>query len=593
MSRAVSLLKPGWGLTRRMETFAEILGRSAAIEAVKADLRRLLDGRAGARRLPSILLQGETGTGKGLVARVIHRNGPRARGPFVDVNCAAIPETLIEAELFGFERGAFTDARRAKPGLFQQAHRGTIFLDEVGLLPETLQAKLLKVLEEHAVRRLGATASEPADAWAISATNTDLRSATRDGRFREDLYHRLAVVTLRLPPLRERQDDIVLLAEQFLAKACAEYGLSEKRFTPDACDRLLRYPWPGNIRELFNVVERLTLLGEGAHVTAEMLALPEAPPPPPPVDEPPIGASIDEAVRHHLAKTLAQTGWNISRTAKLLGISRNTLRSRIERFGLRADAPVPAPPRPAVHAPRPPDAPAGVPSAIRWESRRVTLLRAALVRSEQDAPSEGGRALELLVDKIQSFGGRVEELSPGGIGAVFGIEPIEDAPRRAAHAATAIQKAAERSQHVGEERFAVKVAIHVADVLVGQARGEAELDADTKRTVWSALEAMLERTPPERIVVSAEAARFLSRRFDLSEEGITPAATSPAASARARAGAASARGSGGAGRSSSCSRPASPRRAPGTARSSASWARRASASRGCCSSSGAPCANSR
>src|SRR5712692_7864530 len=169
-----------------MEPLAELVGESPAIEAVRDQVRRLLTPRETGRRLPSILIHGETGTGKGLVARTIHRAGPRADGPFVDVNCAAIPETLLEAELFGFERGAFTDARRAKAGLFQAAHRGTIFLDEISLLPEALQAKLLKVIEEHSVRRLGATQNEPVDAWVISASNIDLPVAIQAGRFRED-----------------------------------------------------------------------------------------------------------------------------------------------------------------------------------------------------------------------------------------------------------------------------------------------------------------------------------------------------------------------------------------------------------------------
>src|SRR2546425_8684239 len=217
-----------------MDGLAELLGESPAIEAVRQRLRRLLAQLKTGRSLPAILIQGETGTGKGLVAKLIHRYGPRASGPFVDVNCAAIPDTLLEAELFGFERGAFTDARQAKPGLFRTAHRGTIFLDEVGLLPEPLQAKLLKVIEERAVRRLGATATEPVDAWIISATNTDLQTASQDRRFREDLYHRLAVLTLHLPALRERQRDVVLLAQRFLARACADYGLPEKSLAPSA-----------------------------------------------------------------------------------------------------------------------------------------------------------------------------------------------------------------------------------------------------------------------------------------------------------------------------------------------------------------------
>src|SRR5262245_57858218 len=175
----------------------ELVGRSPAMESVRRDLRRLLGVVREGRRLPAILIQGETGTGKGLVAKLLHRHGPRARGPFVDLNCAAIPETLLEGELFGYERGAFTDARRAKPGLFQSSNGGVLFLDEIALLPESLQAKLLTALEEQSVRRLGGTVKETFDTWLISATNADLERAVRERRFREDLYHRLAVLTVR------------------------------------------------------------------------------------------------------------------------------------------------------------------------------------------------------------------------------------------------------------------------------------------------------------------------------------------------------------------------------------------------------------
>src|SRR5438876_3721777 len=245
-----------------MRPMAELLGESAGIKAVREKLRRLIERHHELRRVPPVLIEGETGTGKGLLARIIHRAGPRPDGPFVDVNCAAIPETLLEAEMFGFERGAFTDARRAKPGLFQTAHRGTIFLDEVGLLPEALQAKLLKVLEERAVRRLGSTRDEHIDVSILTATNEDLRTAIRERRFREDLYHRLAVLTVALPPLRERGEDIVLLARHFLDRACGDYGLPAKRLAPDALSALRAYPWPGNIRELSNVMERVALLSE-------------------------------------------------------------------------------------------------------------------------------------------------------------------------------------------------------------------------------------------------------------------------------------------------------------------------------------------
>src|SRR5213080_3758150 len=199
-----------------MDPLAEIVGESPAIEAVRDQIRRLLIRRESGRRLPSILINGETGTGKGLVARTIHRAGPRADGPFVDVNCAAIPETLLEAELFGFERGAFTDARHAKPGLFEAAHRGILFLDEIGLLPPALQPKLLKVIEDQSVRRLGSTRSAPVDVWIVAASSEDLAAGVAASRFREDLYHRLAVMTVFLPPLRERREDIAPLAEHLL-----------------------------------------------------------------------------------------------------------------------------------------------------------------------------------------------------------------------------------------------------------------------------------------------------------------------------------------------------------------------------------------
>src|SRR3990167_3265747 len=216
-----------------MRPLSELLGASAGIEAIREQVSRLLERQRDARRLPPVLIEGETGTGKGLLARMLHRAGPRPDGTFVDVNCAAIPETLLEAEMFGFERGAFTDARRAKPGLFQTAHRGTIFLDEVGLLPEALQSKLLKVLEERSVRRLGSTRDEPVDVWVLTATNEDLRRAIRQRRFRADLYHRLAVLTLSLPPLRERGEDVVQLADHFLTRACADYGVAPKGLAAD------------------------------------------------------------------------------------------------------------------------------------------------------------------------------------------------------------------------------------------------------------------------------------------------------------------------------------------------------------------------
>ncbi|HYB71517.1 MAG TPA: sigma-54 dependent transcriptional regulator, partial [Candidatus Bathyarchaeia archaeon] len=429
-----------------MDPLIELLGESPAIESARETIRRLLARQHGVRRPPAVLLEGETGTGKGLVAKLIHQVGPRAANAFVHVNCAAIPENLLESELFGHERGAFTDARRARPGLFQTAHQGTLFLDEVALLPEALQAKLLTAIEERAVRRLGSTHPEPADAWIISATNSDLPAAIRARQFREDLYHRLAVVTLRLPPLRERGRDVVLLARHLLGRVCADYGLPAKTLSPEAEDLLVAHPWQGNVRELNNVLERVALLTDRPVVTADLL---ELPPPARSGATPPAGAepartvaSVDEALRDHLQRTLEQTGWNISRTAEQLGITRNTVRAWIGKRGLAPEPGAarprrPSTPRAARAEARPaspavpvPAAPPQGPNAIRWESRRVTLLRAALVGTE-GAPPDKGRALDVLLDKLQSFGARIDELSPTSVGAIFGLEPVEDAQRRA------------------------------------------------------------------------------------------------------------------------------------------------------------------
>src|SRR5213594_4851916 len=260
-----------------MSPLAQLIGDSPGLVAVRKQVEHLLQRQSETRRLPPILILGETGTGKGLLARALHDAGPRKGGPFVAVNCAAIPETLLEAELFGYERGAFTDAREAKAGLFQTAHRGTLFLDEIGLLPENLQAKLLTALEDRAVRRLGSTRTEPVDVWIISATSEDLKAGMRRRGFREELYHRLAVMTLRLPPLRERGKDILTLAEHFLAHTCTEYGLAPKTLAEDARAALVAYRWPGNVREVANVMERAALLIDAPFLTADKLEL-AAPP---------------------------------------------------------------------------------------------------------------------------------------------------------------------------------------------------------------------------------------------------------------------------------------------------------------------------
>jgi transcriptional regulator with AAA-type ATPase domain/tetratricopeptide (TPR) repeat protein len=495
-----------------MEELAELLGESPAINVVRGKLRHLLERQPAGRRLPAILIQGETGTGKGLVARLVHRMGPRKGGPFVDINCPAIPETLLEAELFGFERGAFTDARRAKPGLLQTAHRGTLFLDEVGLLPESAQAKLLTVIEERVVRRLGSTRPEAVDVCLISATNTDLQAALRARRFREDLYHRLAVITVDLPALRERGRDVLLLAERFLDRACVDYGLSPKTLDEQAQVRLLAYHWPGNIRELANVIERAALFADSPVVTGAMLEplAAEGPRPGAPAPSARAGAvSPEEAMRQHLLGVLEQSAGNISHAAARLGIARNTLYARLEKYGVRSHHP---PPR---RRSRPETAPAPG-TRIQWERRSITLLRAALVEPEGlDSWSQASRALEVVIDKLQTFGGRVEELTPTDIVASFGVDRVDDAPRRAAHAAMVIHKRAERAREDKSRTPRVKIGIHVAQVLVGRSASRIDIDADAKRAQWPVLDQLLQTIEADETVASAAAAPFLERRFEL------------------------------------------------------------------------------
>jgi transcriptional regulator with AAA-type ATPase domain/predicted ATPase len=508
-----------------MNVLTEIVGDSPGIVSLRGRVQQIL--KAAARRLPPLLIRGETGTGKGLIARTIHRAGPRASGPFVDINCAAIPEQLLEAELFGYERGAFTDARRSKPGLFQTAHRGTLFLDEIALLPEPLQAKLLKVLEDGAVRRLGATAAEVVDVWIISATNADLAAAVRERRFREDLYHRLAVLTIDIPPLRTRGDDVIRLAEHFLARACVDYGLPARVLAPDARARLLAFPWPGNVRELANTMERAALLAETPQVTVTMLNLKEEPPGAPRRSG---VSSLDQAMRDHVEAALAQTGGNISQAAARLGMTRNALRSRIQKLGLRdggapqgprttgapAESAVPSPvERAAERTVEATPVPAPGVVSFRWERRLITVLGAALAGPEEAVPFQFASALEQLVGKLRSFGARVEELAPDRIVAVFGFEPVEDAPRRAAHAALAMLKALERLEGSSIQQLTGRFALHVSRCLIAQSGDVAGMDAADRRAAWSALDALLEKAEPRTILVDASCARLLERRFEL------------------------------------------------------------------------------
>jgi transcriptional regulator with AAA-type ATPase domain/tetratricopeptide (TPR) repeat protein len=494
---------------------SEIVGDSAGVQRLRSQITLILKRAASARRPPPTLIRGETGTGKTLVARTMHRAGPRAKAPFVDLNCAAIPENLVEAELFGYERGAFTGAVQAKPGLFQLAHQGMLFLDEIGTLSPALQAKLLKVLEDGVVRRLGGTREEPVDVWIVAATNEDLSEAMRERRFREDLYHRLAVLSLEVPPLRERGSDILMLAERFLARACADYGLSPHTFARDARAALTAYGWPGNVRELGNVIERVALLSDEPMITAAMLSLPVTTPA---ADSPAARVTTphtaDDQARGQLVEALTATGWNISQTAVRLGVARNTVLARMAKFGLSRSGATQAAQRasgsePAADAARAAEAslPSLTMAKAAWEPRRPALL---LV----DVAGASG-ALDEMIQKVETFGGEVVDLGRSAFVAVFGLDAVEDAPVRAALAGLAILKAVDRAKSDGGVRPCVKVALHVAEVLVNQLHGAGTIDLQSKRAAWNALEALVALDHVDAIVVSDAAAQFLERRFEL------------------------------------------------------------------------------
>jgi transcriptional regulator with PAS, ATPase and Fis domain len=286
----------------------------------------------------TIMLQGESGTGKDLFARFLHDASPRSELPFVAINCAAIPETLLESELFGYEKGAFTDARALKKGVLELADGGTIFLDEIGELPLHLQAKLLRVLEDQSFRRLGGVRDVTVDVRVISATNKNLGEAVRNREFRQDLFYRLNVIQIALPPLREHQEDIAPLVEYFIEFYNRKLECGITGVTADAVRQLQAYDWPGNIRELRNVIERAMVLEDQKHLTADNLALGEealAAFSAPSTSPSRAGMSLEETEKSMLAEALQKTGGNQTQAARLLGISRDTLRYRIKKFDLK------------------------------------------------------------------------------------------------------------------------------------------------------------------------------------------------------------------------------------------------------------------
>jgi DNA-binding NtrC family response regulator len=318
-----------------------LLGQSPPMLALKSTIRQALSAESSLTDAdpPAVLITGETGTGKELVARALHFEGPRRNQPFVEFNCSAIPLHLVEAELFGYERGAFTDAKNRKPGLIETAERGTLFLDEIGDIDLSLQVKLLTLLENKMVRRLGSVRENRANVRILTATNKPLESLVREGKFRSDLFFRLRIVHLQVPSLRERGDDVRLLAEHFLALHRTRYRKADLRFSPEALRVMRGYTWPGNVRELRNVIEQAVIMARADAIGPEHLHLsliddPAAASSPVSGALPTHGVSLIQVERDLVAKALDQANWNVTQAAQLLGISRDTLRYRIEKFQL-------------------------------------------------------------------------------------------------------------------------------------------------------------------------------------------------------------------------------------------------------------------
>lgn len=325
-------------------SFEQIIGESPAVRSLLRMARKVAESEAS-----SVLLQGESGTGKDLVAKAIHYGSRRADSPFVAINCAALPANLIESELFGYEKGAFTDAKARKEGLFEQAEGGTLFLDEIGELELGLQAKLLRVLEESAFRRVGGLKDVSLDVRVIAASNRDLKSESEAAKFRLDLYYRLSVIQIDIPPLRDRGDDVVLLSEYYLKEIGRRLDQRRpvKQLAPEVADAFRRYSWPGNVRELRNVIERALILEDGDMVTSQYLPTGIASPAEVKSGEviadqksaknwkielPPGGLLLDEVENSLVEQAIESSGGNQTRAAELLGISRDQLRYRLKKL---------------------------------------------------------------------------------------------------------------------------------------------------------------------------------------------------------------------------------------------------------------------
>jgi DNA-binding NtrC family response regulator len=312
----------------RRYSFSEIIGTSESLQQVF----RLVEKVAATNT--NILVYGESGTGKELIARAIHHNSPRADRPFVAINCGALPETLLESELFGHTKGAFTGATQARPGLFRSAEGGTVFLDEIGEISQALQVRLLRAVQEHEVTPLGSSAPSHFDARIICATNRDLEREVTEGRFREDLFYRLNVIEVHLPPLRERREDIPLLVRHFVKRTAREQGQDEKPVESSAMTALINYNWPGNVRELQNAIERaFTLSGERLDAASLPPRVRDAAGPHPAVLDPDgLRPTLDEVERRYILDTLASVNQDKTRAANILGIDLSTLYRKLKRY---------------------------------------------------------------------------------------------------------------------------------------------------------------------------------------------------------------------------------------------------------------------
>lgn len=315
----------------------QFLGECAAIQTIRKQIEQICRLTGAADTVPpTVTILGETGTGKDVVARLLHAGSARRDRPFVHVDCASLPKDLIEAELFGHEKGAFTNAIVARTGLIEAAEDGVLFLDEIGELPLDLQSKLLAVLERRTLRRVGTSQERPVAAWIMAATNRDIIALSQQGAFRSDLFYRLNVLSIAMPALRDRNGDILVLARNFADQTATRYGLRRTTFSRDAEEAMLHYPWPGNVREMKYLIERVVMLNGGGELNNEMLALTPVTPRPGTTSDPELGdMTLDDAEKMLIRQALDRTHGNVSKAARELGVTRMVLRYRMKKYNLQ------------------------------------------------------------------------------------------------------------------------------------------------------------------------------------------------------------------------------------------------------------------